>query len=122
MIRQIEDRAHRDARRENDEPAGDARREAFQSEQQHERGRADDERDRAGRAEVGDDVTELSECVAVGFLDAEDLGNLTDRHEDREPEHEAAHDRTGQELGDETELQEAGDHEEDAGQDHHSRG
>ena len=47
------------------------------------------------------------------------FGQLADRDEDREPEHEAGHHRTRQELRDEAEPSEAGDHEEDPGQDDH---
>ena len=98
---QVERRADPDAEDEEDEPAGDAGREPFDTEEQRERAEADRDGREARVVEVGDEVTELAERVALALLEAEELGELADGDEDREPEDEAGDHRAGEELGDE---------------------
>jgi hypothetical protein len=75
------------------------------AQQQHDRQRhgADDECAAMRVAEVGDDVPELLEEVVAAFLDAEQLGNLSDDDRQCETDDEALEDRLGDEVGDEPE-------------------
>ncbi len=69
-----------------------------------------------------DQVRELADGVTGALGQAEQLGQLADRDEDGQPEHEPFHHRPGQELGDEAEPAQPADEEQQAGQDDHPRG
>ena len=86
-------------------PPGRRGRQALDAEQQHQCGRPDRERGPARVAELAEQVDELADRVVVALLDPEELRELADGDEDREPEDEALHDRPRQELGDEAEPQ-----------------
>jgi hypothetical protein len=67
--------------------------------------------------EIGQQMGQLADGVAVALLQGEQLGELADGDEDGQPEDEPLHHRTRQELGDEAEPQQAGGQEQDTGQD-----
>ena len=84
-------------------PPGTRGKNRSHQEEHSEGARPDRERRPVRVAEVADHVRELLDRVAAPALDPEQLGQLLDRHEDREPEDEPLDDRPRQEVRDEPE-------------------
>ena len=118
MAGEVESAADHDPGHERDETARHLRDEALQSEQQHERARPDRERGAARVPEVVDHMRELLERVALPAFDPEQLRQLLDGDEDREPEDEPCDHRTRQELRDEPEPADAGEQEQPTHEQH----
>ena len=118
MAGEVESAADHDPGHERDETARHLRDEALQSEQQHERARPDRERGAARVPEVVDHMRELPERVAFPAFDPEQLRQLLDGDEDREPEDEPCDHRTRQELRDEPEPADAGEQEQPTHEQH----
>ena len=114
MLGEIEQLTGSDPEDEGDQPSRQLRREAFGSEQQRKRRSADCERQAARVSEMSEKLDELPDRVAAALLDPEQLGQLADRDEDCETEHEPLHHRLREELGDESHPEKAGEQEEQA--------
>ena len=105
VARQVERRADEDAEREREQASRHARRESLGPEQEGECRHAEEEGRAARITEVRQHVGQLGDRVAGAARDAEQLRQLLDGDEDREPEDEGFDDGTRQELRDEPEPQ-----------------
>ena len=114
--------ADEDPQNERQQPAWDLRCQPLDREQQHKRAGAHRERRSARVPQMPNQVDELLDRVAGPLLDPEQLRQLTDGHEDRQPEHEPLHHRPRQELRHEPEPQKSRDQEQAATEDHQPRG
>ena len=103
------------------ETAGKPGHEALQEEERGEGGHADDQGHHARVAQIAGDVRELADRVPLALLEAEELRELRDGHEDRQPEDEARHHRPRQEVRDEPEPAQPGRDEQDPGDDDERR-
>jgi hypothetical protein len=110
--RQLKERAHRDAEREDQQPGRDARGDAFQPEEDDQRAEADGEGVPIGVPEVDDDVPELGQRIARALAHPEDLVQLAHADKARQAKDEAFHHGPRDELRDEPQLEHPG-HDED---------
>jgi hypothetical protein len=113
------DSAH--AERDRHQRTRDDWQETPQSHDDREGDEADDERTYVGVAKVPHKVPELLEEVAAALLDAEQLGKLAHDDREREPDDEPLEHRLRDEVGDEAQPQQAGDHGDDARRDRERR-
>ena len=98
------------------EGGGDLLQVALDDEEQHEAAGADDERQPAPRARLAEEAHRLLERRVAGKMDAHELADLTDGDRVRKPDDEAVEDGFREELGDQAQPGETGEHEDRAGQ------
>lgn len=114
VTREVEGGADRDPEHEREQAARDAREPALAREQEHERADPDRERRAVRVPEVREHVRELADRVPCARFDPEQLRQLLHGDEDRQPEDEALHHGPREELRDETETEQAREHEQTA--------